>query len=250
MNPLHEHYVHLDYAGLTLKGFSINLKPKRGLEVKYRLWTSNEFSGTVANDFRFRLIKDLRKKFLSRSTNLTKVLKNKVVTKYPQYSEFLGKEELEVVEDLEFDTRITDFIRAFRRTLFRSTFSDIGIHTMVNHSWEQRMEQVRKKVQHKELLGLTVKEIEKIEDMSTKSSYVAFLCDKGEKYSSARYEEVQLVDGKIRYLDNKTCEAAFSNPLESFIDNSRLNSVFSDFSTFNYLSTSNYEGKCLFSVSY
>ena len=234
------------------------MKLRKGLQVKYRLCTPVGFSYTAKNEFRFRLTKNLRRKFFSRSKNLTKILTNEVGRIQPQRDI-----NLKPVEDLESEEYITTIVQAFRRSVLHKTITNLKIDETASLSWELKQNWIRaelKKAQAK-VLDLKVEEVKEIgevkqvekvkeaqETLLENSFFVALVCNEDTEYRETHYEKVELKGGKVyRQIDSDNeqeyCEAFFSDPVKSFVDSASfgdtLESVLEEFSS---NSTTSYQG--------
>ena len=233
--------------------------------MKYRLCTPVGFSNIAKHEFRFRLTKNLRRKFFSRSRNLTKILTNEVGRIAPQ-----SDISLKPVEDLESDEYITNIVQAFRRSVLHKTITNLKIDEIASRSWESQQSWIRaelKKAQAK-VLDIKVEEVKnigevkninevKIEGKEVKepqqtflenSFYVALVCDQDKDYCESHYEKVELKGGTVyRRIDSNNeqeyCEAFFSDPVRSFVESASfgdtLESVLEEFSS---NSTTSYQG--------
>ena len=230
----------------------MDLKLRRGFQVKYKLCTSLGFSEAVKKQFRVnRLINDLRRRFLSRSTNLTTILTNELQSLKLN----IEPNELEIVRDLESDQDITSIVRIFRSSVLDKQLADVKIDELVNLSWKSKVEQVRKKVPNGPL-EIKVKEISDLQEISDndnskeklksqkkkKNFHVALVCDMNSKYSLTRYEKVEVREsGKLYCSGMEVFEVSNLGAFERFIDSDdRLNTALNEF---QFSSTSSYQGK-------
>ena len=215
----------------------MKLKLRKGLQVKYKLSGSFGISETVENEFRIRLIKDLRRKLLSRSTNLTTILINEVQRKFKEVD--IEENELKVLKDLESDEDITSFLKIFRRSVLEKNFASLKIEDLVNLSWKSKVKHVHEMIRVP--LEIKIDEINNLQELSDKDKlHVALVCDMNSKLSSTHYKIVEMKNEKFYCFGKEISEASNFGPFASFIDGERLKNVLNEF---QYSSTSSYQGK-------